>query len=72
MSVANPDHGVDRRIARRDRRLFGDRRSNVLPNITEFSRRVAIKDRRGGAEDRRVRDRAARVLPIVPSLVISR
>ena len=44
----------DLRVSRRDRRLFGDRRSSVVPNITNYSRRIAIKDRRIGVADRRI------------------
>ncbi len=59
---------VDRRVAKRDRRLFGDRRSSVLPNLTDHSRRIAMKDRRSGVEDRRVRSQVTTMTQPMPIL----
>ncbi|MDJ0779228.1 MAG: hypothetical protein QNJ85_15265 [Gammaproteobacteria bacterium] len=59
---------VDRRAAKRDRRLFGDRRSSVLPNLTDHSRRIAIQDRRSGVEDRRVRSQVTAMTQPMPIL----
>ncbi len=44
---------VERREPRWDRRGISDRRSNIFPNKTEFSRRVRLKDRRKSQIDRR-------------------
>jgi len=44
---------VDRRASTRDQRLFGDRRSVVLPNLSDKSRRIFVADRRSRFVDRR-------------------
>jgi hypothetical protein len=44
---------VDRRAFTRDRRLFGDRRSIILPNLSDESRRITVTDRRSRFVDRR-------------------
>jgi hypothetical protein len=44
---------VDRRASTRDQRLFGDRRSVVLPNLSDKSRRISVTDRRNRFVDRR-------------------
>ena len=50
---------VDRRVSMRDRRLYGDRRSVVLPNLSDDSRRTTMADRRGRAVDRRMQERVS-------------
>jgi hypothetical protein len=45
---------LDRRASTRDRRLFGDRRSMVLPNLSDKSRRIIMTDRRNRFVDRRM------------------
>ena len=44
LSYAN--HMVDRRASTHDRRHYVDRRSIVLPNLSDKSRRIIVKDRR--------------------------
>ena len=68
-SMSRANTLVERRLARRDRRLHGDRRSNVLPNLTDHSRRVAIRDRRSGS-DRRAQVRATATPHLVSTLPI--
>jgi len=51
---------VNRRIYTRDRRLFGDRRSIVLPNLSDKSRRITVKDRRNRFVDRRMQQQVLR------------
>jgi hypothetical protein len=48
---------VDRRVSMRDRRLFEDRRSVVLPNLSDESRRTTMTDRRDRVIDRRLHER---------------
>ena len=48
---------VDQRTSTRDRRLFGDRRSIVLPNLSNESRRIVVTDRRSSFVDRRTQQR---------------
>ena len=55
MSYANDM--VDRRVFTRDRRLFGDRRSMILPNLSDASRRITVSDRRSRFVDRRIQQR---------------
>ena len=52
MSYANDM--LDRRASRRDRRLSGDRRSSVLPNLSDESRRITMIIRRSRFIDRRM------------------
>ena len=55
MSYAN--NMVDRRAFTRDRCLFGDRRSIILPNLSDESRRITVIDRRSRFGDRRMQQR---------------
>jgi len=48
---------VDRRASTRDRRFFGDRRSIILPNLSDESRRITVIDRRSRFGDRRMQQR---------------
>ena len=48
---------VDRRTSTRDQRLPGDRRSGVLPNLSNQSRRITVTDRRSRFVDRRLQQR---------------
>ena len=57
MSYANDI--VDRRASTRDRRLFGDRRSIILPNLSDESRRITVTDRRSRFVDRRMQHRVS-------------
>ena len=50
---------IDRRVTNRDRRLFGDRRSVVLPNLSDDSRRITMTDRRYRGVDRRMQERVS-------------
>ena len=56
--TANANISSDRRESRRDRRFVSDRRSSVLPNLTDNLRRIAVRDRRCGITDRRVQNQA--------------
>lgn len=57
MQLPYSNDGVDRRASTRDRRFFGDRRSSILPNLTDDSRRITITDRRSRYVDRRMQER---------------
>ncbi len=48
---------VDRRAFTRDRRHFEDRRSIILPNLSDESRRITVIDRRSRFGDRRMQQR---------------
>jgi len=48
---------IDRRASSRDRRLFGDRRSIILPNLSDASRRITVSDRRSRFVDWRIQQR---------------
>jgi len=51
---------VNRRASTRDRRFFGDRRSMVLPNLSDDSRRIIVIDRRSRFVERRMQQRLQR------------
>lgn len=51
---------LDRRASTRDQRLPGDRRSVVLPNLSDKSRRITVTDRRSRFVDRRMQQRGSR------------
>ena len=59
MQLPYANDGVDRRASTRDRRFFGDRRSSILPNLTDESRRVTVTDRRSRYVDRRMQQRVS-------------
>jgi len=46
---------VDRRASTYDRRLYGDRRSIDLPDLSDNSRRIIVKDRRRRFVGRRIK-----------------
>jgi len=51
---------LDRRASRRDRRLSGDRRSSVLPNLSDESRRIIVINRRRRFVGRRIHQHVSR------------
>jgi hypothetical protein len=51
---------VDRRASTHDRRLYEDRRSIVLPNLSDKLRRITVKDRRRRFVGRRMYQHVSR------------
>lgn len=59
MDLSYTNDMVDRRASTRDRRFFGDRRSSILPNLSDESRRITVTDRRSRFVDRRMQRRVS-------------
>ena len=56
-ALAHAHDIIDRRTSTRDQRVSGDRRSSVLPNLSNQSRRTTVTDRRSRFVDRRMQQR---------------